>query len=1292
MSRSRNRAAKDSTSKINRTKTKRSNRRSPSDRKLGRSDLISYETLEPKQLLASVFYASPTTVLSLDNVIGEFAGTTYAEDSTIVDTSAVLEDPANPDGPDYDGPVRAITDKLGNTLYPTDTEFGFYVQDFLGAEDKVRDGIYAEGWVGNIYDGDGNILGLSISDAATDTFKSGSPLGTWAAGLGGNSVKASTEHYVVMQNILSDQMYPDDPDAIYQLDNNLKIVGGSDDGRFVIDVIADLQAIYDSGDTSVDVFPFAEGPVVGGDGIIDIRDVLTPNESTVTENIAAGNDYSVTLKDDGKLLYRWGQIVKRPNDVRMGVQLDLPSGWNTPDAQSLNEGKGYRVTGAELIVTHAITNNPNDQIRPEDFENEAATGRQPSYVVIEHPDHIGDSEYALWVSPVNDFAGDGTFLPSYFLLDDDGAIILDEDGNPTINTDADGNPNGTVFREVTPAGTDTSILTSSDLAGGFTNAWYTTMDRDPFEAVLNEDGEYIVGPRWRLLSNKFGQDIPGVEIPLIPHSEPPFQKGNIKYEVGELTTTTINLLDWEAGEDSPLLYSNGWIDAEDWRVNEDGVTINGLKLTDKLDVAFYVKGDSKATQLYDVRVVLTYEAETFTVTTTADSGEGSFREAIELANATAGVQSIEFAIPGTGVQTISPLTAFPTITDAVVIDATTQSGYTVSTPMIEVSGLLAGDTDGLKITADGSTIRGLVINQFNGDGIEIIAGDGNTISDNFIGTDASGEIDLGNLLFGVHVNQSANNLIDGNLLSGNDHSGAAIRGAASVNNDFTGNLVGTNAAGTTAIGNAFHGFVVVSEAEGNFIGSAVEDAGNLISGNLGVGVFLAVQSATGNSVMGNQIGTDLEGASAISNSSYGVYVANSSYNKIMDNLVSGNGLAGVVLQGIGSSENVLLENLIGTDELGTSPIPNGSFGVFVQNGASNNRIGGIAENARNVISSNGHSGVFFDGAETTDNKVFGNFIGLDATGSADLGNSQHGIVFNAGANNNRVGSTDETLGNQISGNDGSGILAALGTFENIIVGNMIGTNAVGDDAIGNTIYGIHVSSSQRNHVSDNTISGNGFNGVTIRGETAEQNYFVNNVIGRENSSDAVSLANGMHGVLFTEGAHNNNIGGVDADGGNTISFNNAGGVVAAGNGIGNAIRFNSIYSNTRLGIDLGANGFTANDAGDVDEGSNRFQNFPVLQNAALSGTSLQLAYFVNSLPANSDYPIQVDFYVADGNGQEGKEYIFSDEFTIADFTAGSKLVTTLDVDLLSGDRIVATATDGNGFLSTSEFSLSLTVA
>src|SRR5690349_24377722 len=69
----------------------------------------------------------------------------------------------------------------------------------------------------------------------------------------------------------------------------------------------------------------------------------------------------------------------------------------------------------------------------------------------------------------------------------------------------------------------------------------------------------------------------------------------------------------------------------------------------------------------------------FTVTGTADTGAGSLRQAILDANAAPGADTIQFAIPGSGVQTIRPATLFPVITDAVTIDGYTQPGASPNT-------------------------------------------------------------------------------------------------------------------------------------------------------------------------------------------------------------------------------------------------------------------------------------------------------------------------------------------------------------------------------------------------------------------------------------------------------------------------------------------------------------------------------------------------------------------------------------------------------------------------------------
>ena len=307
---------------------------------------------------------SSTHTFSVDDVTVTFGGMTIG---SMEDSSSVYDVSGTNGSKNADGTI----------LYPIDSEFGFYVSDFENADQKVLDGDYAEGWVGNVMDGD-DVIGLVISDAPTDTFKTPAVFGTWLAGLGGNTVKASTEHYVVMQDVLSDQVMPgldlnndgdyddvgdimpldaDGNPALYPLDNKLFVVGGDFDGESVRDAISQLEGrAAGAGD-------------INGDGVIDIKDVLSPNETDIDQNIAVGTDYSVTLKDDGKLLYRWGNTIKKPNDVRVEASLDLPDEWSAFQ-EVANEDDDlrvlYQITEAELVVLHTLTNNPNDQIRPED--------------------------------------------------------------------------------------------------------------------------------------------------------------------------------------------------------------------------------------------------------------------------------------------------------------------------------------------------------------------------------------------------------------------------------------------------------------------------------------------------------------------------------------------------------------------------------------------------------------------------------------------------------------------------------------------------------------------------------------------------------------------------------------------------------------------------------------------------------------------------------------------------------------------------------------------------------------
>ncbi len=156
---------------------------------------------------------------------------------------------------------------------------------------------------------------------------------------------------------------------------------------------------------------------------------------------------------------------------------------------------------------------------------------------------------------------------------------------------------------------------------------------------------------------------------------------------------------------------------------------------------------------------------------------------------------------------------------------------------------------------------------------------------------------------------------------------------------------------------------------------------------------------------------------------------------------------GIRLSDIGG--NVIEGNFIGTDVTGTTDIrqdPRGpslplirlgnSNGVLIE--SSNNIIGGTSPGARNVISSNGNAGMIISGGDATDNRVQGNFIGTDVTGSAVLGNRDGVIIVSS---NNTIGGGTAGARNVISGNDNAGL--NLAGSANLVWGNVISRNNIG---------------------------------------------------------------------------------------------------------------------------------------------------------------------------------------------------------------------------------------------------------
>ncbi len=204
-------------------------------------------------------------------------------------------------------------------------------------------------------------------------------------------------------------------------------------------------------------------------------------------------------------------------------------------------------------------------------------------------------------------------------------------------------------------------------------------------------------------------------------------------------------------------------------------------------------------------------APTFTVINTNGSGSGSLRQAMLDANASPGTDIIVFSI-GTGPQTINISGAsLPVVTDPVVIDGTTQPGFS-GKPIIEINGFSAGNSipecpiSGLYIVAGDSIVRGLVINRFATSGIWLEGKGGNTIQSNYIGPDINGTTRLGYSSTGINI-YSSNNLIGGttpearNIISGHNSLGINVFGKNVTGNRIQGNYIGTNADGNAIIGN-----------------------------------------------------------------------------------------------------------------------------------------------------------------------------------------------------------------------------------------------------------------------------------------------------------------------------------------------------------------------------------------------------------------------------------------------------------------------------------------------------------
>ena len=340
--------------------------------------------------------------------------------------------------------------------------------------------------------------------------------------------------------------------------------------------------------------------------------------------------------------------------------------------------------------------------------------------------------------------------------------------------------------------------------------------------------------------------------------------------------------------------------------------------------------------------------------------------------------------------------------------------------------------------------------------------------------------------------------------------------------------------------------------------------------------------------------------------------------------------------------SVLQGNYVGTDLSGTVDAGSAADGVVIFNG-DGNTIGGTTEAARNVISGNNGAGLEIQATLTNSanfNIVAGNYIGTDASGKLDLGNTAEGVLIDAtgsaSAFQNFIGQSVAGSGNVISGNSKTGVTVSGSAFSNVLIANRIGLSATGSTLIGNSSHGVLIQDASSNQVvggsnsTPNEIAGNGEAGIKVQGTSAT---------------------------------------------GNRLSSH--------------------IYDNAGLGIDLHPTGVNANDLGDTDTGPNRLQNYPVISSA---GTANGITRVIGTLNAEPSGQITIEFYsntACDGTNGEGRQRVgaytagipsgnlsFSVEFgtlvPVGQFITAVAINNTEDSSEFSVCRIVTTDTDGDG--------------
>lgn len=399
--------------------------------------------------------------------------------------------------------------------------------------------------------------------------------------------------------------------------------------------------------------------------------------------------------------------------------------------------------------------------------------------------------------------------------------------------------------------------------------------------------------------------------------------------------------------------------------------------------------------------------------------------------------------------------------------------------------------------------------------------DNNMIKGNYIGTDSTGTQILYNHAGIIIKSNSKSNIIGGsacsnekNIISGNSEIGIYIE--ASDSNIMLGNYIGPDVTGLNMLklGDSLfqaNGVEFNTVSKGNILGGHNSTERNIISGNRVYGVIYYGQ-AHDNTTINNFIGVDVSGVKKMPNATGICVDGGSNYNKMYNNVISGNISYGIFIVTTGTYYNEVKGNLMGTDANGMDTVAN-DIAILLGGGAKYNIIGGYGVTDKNIISGNRYEGIEIADIGTDHNQIIGNYIGTNILSDASLPN-HIGVGVATNPHNNIFDS------NVVSGNKRFGFLFYEHADSNILINNRIGVADDGITSLRNNISGVVIMQSSKSNIvgmdgKGNIIANADSSGVVIGDNDSKFNTISSNSIYNNNMPGIVLLTNGANDGIFT---------------------------------------------------------------------------------------------------------------------------------------------------------------------------------